>query len=303
MKLRLTEKDIEVLTFLRNYKIMLAADTKRIYKSKDYNRKRLKILEKEKYIKRVGRYIKLDINGVNLMREFRYEYSNVCRSYQYRDRLKEIVRIATQTISSSITFIPSWEIKNSNIFTEKARKYIGELNYQEKNAIAYYISKDKPKVYISQIINDIQKAVEHNNIIVFMEDMKALNKRNQYFMFGKTSTLIVKANSKNLEKMRLLQTLDYYEILARIYKKREILLSNWEKADYMTNKKEYIIFMPFIDTEKLHRLNIFYRNNKSTSRRIDIITLKENKQKVEEILSNKTNIIELDNYLGGINVE
>lgn len=69
------------------------------------------------------------------------------------------------------------------------------------------------------------------------------------------------------------------------------------------NIKEYIIFMPFIDTEKLHRLNIFYRNNKSTSRRIDIITLKENKQKIEEILSNKTNIIELDNYLGGINIE
>ena len=67
----------------------------------------------------------------------------------------------------------------------------------------------------------------------------------------------------------------------------------------MTEDKQYIFLIPFIDTEKLHKLNIFY-NNKISNRKIDILTLKENKRKIEEILSNNTNIIELDNWLGGI---
>ena len=61
--------------------------------------------------------------------------------------------------------------------------------------------------------------------------------------------------------------------------------------------------MPFIDTEKLHKLNIFYNNNKNTNRKIDIITLRENKEKIDEILTNRTNIIEIDNLLGGIDGE
>ncbi len=283
---------------------MLAADTKRIYLSKDYHYKRLKILEKEKYIKRVNTYyIKLDMNGINLMREFNYKYSNVCRKQEYQGRLKDIVKIATLTIGSTIEFTPSWEIKNDNIFTETARKYIGELFYQRKKAIAYYISRDKERIYIRQVVNDIQKTIDSKNVIIFMEDMKVLSKSNQYFIFGKKSTEIIKANSKNLERMREFQKLDFYEILCTIYKDKEILLSNWVKADYMTNEKDYIVLIPFIDTEKLHKLNIFYKNNKRTNRKIDIITLKENKEKIDEILTNKTNIIELDKYIGGINGE
>ena len=83
-----------------------------------------------------------------------------------------------------------------------------------------------------------------------------------------------------------------------------MLLSNWKNADYMTEGEEYIILMPFIDTEKLHRINIFFNNNKGTNRKISIMTLKENKEKIEEILTKKTNIIEIDESLmGGTNEE
>ena len=55
--------------------------------------------------------------------------------------------------------------------------------------------------------------------------------------------------------------------------------------------------MPFIDTEKLHGLNIAFNNNEKSNRKIDIVTLKENKEKIEEILISDINIIELDEYL------
>ena len=61
--------------------------------------------------------------------------------------------------------------------------------------------------------------------------------------------------------------------------------------------------MPFLDIDKLHRLNIFYKNNKEINREIDILTFKENTKKINEILTNRTNIIEIDNLLGGIDGE
>lgn len=194
-------------------------------------------------------------------------------------------------------------MKYNTIYTEKGRKFIGELNYQEKNYISYYISSNKEFIYIRQLINDIQKTVNYKNVLIFMENFKFFNKTNQYFIFGKESTVIIKANEKNFEKMELFQGLDLYEVIKQIYKEKEVLLSNWKKADYMIDTEQYIVLMPFIDTEKLHKLNIFYKNNQKSNRKIDIITLKENKEKINEILTNSANIIELDDLLGGIDGE
>ena len=301
MKLRLSNKDIQLLMFLKKYKIMFAADSKRIYQSIDYHNKRLKALEKERYIRRVDRYyIKLDINGIKLMRDIGYDYHNLCRRIDYQDRVKEISKIASLTLDSSMNFIASWELKDKSAFTEAGRKFIGELKYQNKNYLTYYISKNKGTVYIKQIINDIQKAVNYKNILVFMENLKPISKSNKYFIFGKENTLIVNVSKENLDKIRLFQKMDLYEIIKRIYKEKEVLLSNWNKADYMTEDKEYIILMPFLNTEKLHNLNIFYKNNQEIKRKIDILTLKENREKINEILTNRTNIIDIDYLLGGI---
>ncbi len=295
MKRRLTEKDILLLEFLCKYKMMLATDSKKIYKSKDYYLKRLKVLEKEQYIKRVNRYhIKLDIKGIKLVKELGFYYHNVCRKEKYQKRVQEIMKIATLTLDSDIRFLTSWEIKDSNVFTEMGRTFIGLLNYYNRDYIAYYISKDKSFHYVRQVINDVNKSIQYNKSVVFMEDLKNLNKSNKYFIFGKESTLIINPIKENLDRIRLLQEIDCYDILQQIYKGKEILLSNWAKADYMTEEKQYILFIPFIDTEKLHRLNIAFNNNEKLNRKIDIVTLKENKEKIEEILTNEINIVELD---------
>ena len=281
--------------------MMLGSDCKLIYNAKDYHRKRLKVLEKEKYIRRINKfYIKLDDRGTRMVKDFGYDYNFSCRRKEYVDRLNEVARIAALTIESNIDFIASWNLKDSNVFTQTSRKYLGKLRYQGKDRIVYYISRDKQIVYISQIVNDIQKITDYKDIIIFIEDMKIVND-NKSFIFGKESTVIVNPTIHNLSIMRKLEELDIYQIIKQIYDNTEILLSNWKKADYMTEDRRYIILMPFIDTEKLHKLNLFYKNNQKINRKIDIITLKENKEKIEDILTNKTNIIEIDNWLGGIN--
>lgn len=280
--------------------MMLGSDCKLIYNAKDYHRKRLKVLQKEKYIRRINKfYIKLDDRGTRMVKDFGYDYNFSCRRKEYVDRLNEVARIAALTIESNIDFIASWNLKDNNVFTQTSRKYLGKLRYRGKDRIVYYISRDKQIVYISQIVNDIQKITDYKDILIFIEDMKIVND-SKSFIFGKESTVIVNPTIQNLSIMRKLEELDIYQIIKQIYDNTEILLSNWKKADYMTDDRRYIILMPFIDTEKLHRLNIFYKNNQKINRRIDIITLKENKEKIEEILTNKTNIIEIDNWLGGM---
>ena len=279
---------------------MLGADCKRIYKSKYYYWKRLKILEKQRYIKRVNRvYIKLDNRGTRLVKKFGYDYSFSCWSKEYIERVKQIAIVAGLTIDSNIDFVASWNIKGDTELTQASRKYLGKLIYQDKETLVYYISKDKAISYRSQIVNDIQKIIECENIIILLENMEMLND-NQKFVFGKESTVIIKPTARNLLIMRKLEETDFYQITKQIYQNTEILLSNWENAEYMTEDNEYIVLMPFIDTEKLYRLNIFNRDIKNVKREISILTLKGNKEKINEILTNKTNIIEIDDWLGGI---
>lgn len=289
--------------FLAKYKMMLGSDCKKVYKTKDYHRKRLKVLEQEKYIRRVNRlYIKLDDKGTRMVKEFGYNYSFTCRKKKYIDRLNEIARIAALTIDSNIEFTASWNLKDSSIYTQTSRKYLGKLKYQDKESIVYYISKEKHISYISQTINDIQKIMNYKNILIFIENMNILSEK-QRFAFGKDSTIIINPTNDNLTIFKELEAFDFYEIVKKIYSDKEILLSNWKKAEYMTEDRVYIVVMPFIDTEKINRLRMFYKNNPKVNRKIDIITLKENKEKICEILTNKVNIIELDNWLGGINGE
>lgn len=286
--------------FLAKYKLMYGSDCKMVYNTKDYHRKRLKVLEQEKYIRRVNRlYIKLDVKGTKMVKDFGYDYSFNCRKKEYIDRLNEIAKVAALTINSNIEFVASWDLKDSNIYTQTSRKYLGKLKYMDKESIVYYISKDKQISYISQTINDIQKIMNYKNILIFIENINILNEK-QKFVFGKDSTIVINPTKFNLNILKKFEKVDFYEIVKKIYSNREILLSNWIKADYMTEDREYIVVMPFIDTEKLNKLRMFYKNNPNVNRKIDIITLKENKEKICEILTNKVNIIELDNWLGGI---
>ena len=57
--------------------------------------------------------------------------------------------------------------------------------------------------------------------------------------------------------------------------------------------------MPFIDTEKIERINWYYEENTNTKRNINIVTLRQNEQKLKGILKNKCSIKIIDNYIGG----
>ncbi len=157
MKVRLTERDVELIYFLGRYKKIKAVECKNIYKSKGYYFKRLKVLEKAKYIKREKRYIKADIEGRKLLNKLGVQNYNLCRNKDYQKRINDIIKIATLGFEENIEFIPSWELKEREVYTEFGRKYIGKLKYMNRNYIVYYISNQNSPIYVKQIIADIEK--------------------------------------------------------------------------------------------------------------------------------------------------
>lgn len=297
MKVRLTERDIELMYFLGRYKKIKAVECKNIYKSKGYYFKRLKVLEKAKYIKREKRYIKVDIEGRKLLNKLGVQNYNLCRNKDYQERINDIIKIATLGFEENIEFIPSWELKEREVYTEFGRKYIGELKYINRNYIVYYISNKNSPIYVKQIIADIEKIFLYKNVMIFLENFNMLNKKNDYFVIGDKEITIINPTEENLKLMKILNDIDIYDVIQEIYKGKEVLLSNWDKADYVTDDKQYIVSMPFIDTAKLHKLNISYKDNREDNKKVDILTLKENRKKINKILKKPTNIIEIDQYL------
>ena len=92
------------------------------------------------------------------------------------ERLKHIASIATLSIDSVIKFIPSWDIKEKDKFTETARRYIGKLIIENKEYLTYYISDKKEHIYIKQLLFDVNKSVNYDDIIIFVENFDVINK-------------------------------------------------------------------------------------------------------------------------------
>ena len=296
----LSKKDYEVLNFLLKYKMLKVEDASLIYKTKRYYRERINNLIYKKYVKRYKSFIVLDKEGRKALGETGNNYIKNIKNEAYMERLKNIASIATLSIDSPSKFIPSWKMKEKDKFTETARRYIGKIIIDNEEFLTYYISAKKEHVYIKQLIFDINKAINYDNIIIFVENFDAINKRYSNLAFGKDETLIILNTDENKEIIRKYNSIYPYEILERIFDD-EILVSDWEKADYLLEDGTYILYMPFLDTEKIERINWYYEENTNTKRNINIVTLRQNEQKLKEILNNKCSIKIIDNYIGGEN--
>jgi len=293
-------EDKILIEFLSKYKIMTIMDTKVIYKTDWYFRKRINKLIERGYLRRYKYYyIMLGRNGRKVCNLTGKDYIKNSSNSSYMARLVSISNIATISLNSDIKFIPSWEMKEKEIYTEIARKFLGEISRNQKKYVVYYMASNKTVTYLKQIIFDINKTINYDNLIIFVEDYEIISRMKSYFVFDKEHAYIIKNTKENKEILKKYNDIDFYDLIKSIYNK-PILISDWEYADYIVEPNHFIIVMPFIDTTKISQINWFYKENTSTKKKIDFITLKENKDVLKEILTDKCNVIILpDNLLGG----
>lgn len=296
----LKDEDIKVLKFLSKYKMLKIEDASFIYKRKRYFRQRINRLIQKEYVKRYKSYVIIDRNGRKLLGKSGTSYIKNMNNEVYMERLRTIASIATITINSNIEFIPSWDIKERDKFTETARKYIGKILIDSKEYLTYYITAKKEHVYIKQLIFDINKTINSQNIIIFTENFDVINKKYNNFVLGKENTFVILNNKENKELLKRYEEIDLHEQLEYIYGE-ELLISNWNNADYLLEDNTYIVSMPFINTERIARINWFFEENTEIQRKVEIVTLEENKSKIRELVVDKCEIRTFDkDLLGGL---
>ena len=161
----------------------------------------------------------------------------------YVERLKNIANIGILEINSDIKFMPSWDIKDKEIFTETTRRYIGVLTIDSKEYLTYYISLKKEDLYIKQLMFDIKKAVNYDDVIIFVDQLDVISKKYNNLSLGKDNIVIVLNDDYNKELFKKYYNQDIHDVLENMYSE-EILISNWKYADYMLEDNTYIITIP-----------------------------------------------------------
>lgn len=274
-RIRLQNRDIELLIFLGKYKIISLDNTRYIYETVTYQEKRIVALAKYNYIRRLKhRYITLGIKGKEYLLENGFEIREHCRNENNIERLNVISDIASCLIQDNLNFIPSWNMKKEDEPTTHSRRYIGKLEYNnQEEFLVYAIYDGKNDKYIKSIYYDIRKENGYTNAMIFTNDIEKIVLHEKEFYFGNKYTVLVPYNEygkfliRNNNEIR-------NSIYLRIKEMYNVELSDFKLGDLKLDDNNYAVIMPLINMETLAKLYYYY-NESNESKNIYIFGLKE----------------------------
>lgn len=289
-----SDEEINLIKFLAQFQYINVSDTKYFFKSKKYYRYRISNLISKKFIKKVKLNLVLDELGIEYCKQFNYKFTKRNRNKKYLPRLLYLSHLgAIYHNCDTIKFTPSYSMKDKNSYTITARRFIGILEINGIDYLAYNISKNHDNKYLTSVIYDIQKEKKYKNIIILINDKKRINVDN--FAFGMNQVIVMEDSSENLEKLKYQHSIAWSKILKDNYK-NEMSLAEYNFCDYTDHNNKYISLFYFLNTEKINRIKYFLRENKNKN--ADIICSKELEQDIRKELPNATYIIvDFENYI------
>lgn len=270
------EKDLEFLKYLAKFKIIKRTDAELVYGIK-YPKRRINKLIRNKWIKSYDRYyLKLTKVGVkNLFEKYNIKVYVPCRNKKYLERIKIISMISAIFYNSKIEFYPSWEVKG-NGYTTWQRKFIGEMKYQNKIYLVYFVKNDNFNFRMT--ILDANKDYLYDNIILFLEDYSIIKDQDVLMFPNKDEKLIISID--NIDKLIKTLELNKTEIINQIYS--NIYNSYYSFCECKTNNRN-IVFMPIINIDLINSMN-------SDIDKYEIITYKENIDIIKKLIREENDV-------------
>ncbi len=279
----LQNRDIELLIFLGKYKIISLDNTKYIYETKTYQEKRIVLLAKHDYVRRLKhRYITLGSKGKEYLLENEFEVRNHCRNENNMERLNVISDIASCLTQDNLIFTPSWNMKKEDEPTTYSRRYIGNLDYNEENFLVYAVYEGKDDKYIKSIYYDIKKENGYANVMIFTNNIEKIVLHEKGFYFGNKYTILIPYNEYGKFLMRNNYAIRH-SIYLRIKEMYDVELSDFRLADLKIDDDNYIVIMPLINMEILARLH-YYFNENDNYKNIYIFGLEEYESIIKQYL-------------------
>lgn len=288
------EEEISLIKFIAKFQYLGVNDTKYFFNSKKYYRKRITNLVEKKYLRRTKLTLVLDELGIEYAKLFKFDYTPINRNKKYYTRLLYISNLGAFFHSAkTINFTPSFSMKDKEMFTITARKFIGILDVNGIEYLTYHISSEHDNKYLTSVIYDIQKEKKYRNIIVLVNDIRRINITD--FAFGLNQVLVIEDNEVNREKLKYLNSINWTSIIQDNYKYK-MFLSEYSFCDYTDYKNTYISYFYFLDTEKINRIKQFLRENKNKN--ADIICNAELEKEIrKELPTAKFVIVDLEEYI------
>lgn len=289
------DEEISLIKFISKYQYLNGADSKYFFSSKKYYKQRISNLVSKKFLRRIKLNLVLDELGIEYAKMFNFEYNKLNRNKKYISRLLYLSNIgAFYNNCNTVKFIPSFSIKDKEMFTITARKFIGILDINGIEYLTYFISEEHDERYVKSVIYDIQKERKYKNIIVLVNDKKRINIDN--FTFGANQVIILEDTEENREELKYLNSIDWYSIVKEKYKKDKIYLSDYNFCEYTNYKNKYITTFYFFDTEKINRIKYFLRENKNKNADI-ICSAKIKDDLIKELPNCNYTVIDLEEYI------
>ena len=288
------DEEISLIKFIAKFQYLSVNDTKYFFSTQKYYRKRITSLVQKKYLRRTKSTLVLDELGIEYCKLFNFEYTPLNRNQKYFPRLLYISNLGAYFHNSKTTqFTPSFAMKDKEMFTITARKFIGVLDINGIEYLTYHISSEHTNKYILSVIYDIQKERKYKNIIVLIDDLNRINK--QDFAFGNNQVLVIEDSEENREKLKYLNSVNWSRIIEKHYRNKAYI-AEYNFCDYTDYKSKYISYFYFLDTEKINRIKYFLRENKNKNADI-ICTLKIKKEIQKELPTAHYIIVDLEDYI------
>ena len=290
------DEEINLLKFISMYQYLDTKDIPYFFSTQKYYKKRISNLVAKRYLKKVNsHYLVLDKIGIEFASLFNFQYNKLNRNIKYLPRLLYISKLAAfYNKSDKVNFIPSFNIKGKQEFTITSRKFIGVLEINGLEYLTYYLTHEHTNKYLRLVIYDLQKEKRFKNIIILTNDENRIVTSD--FSFGMNQVLIIKDTQENREKMKYLQSINWYNVIKEQYKEFNIYLSDYNFCEYTDYKNKYINTFYFFDTEKVNRIKYFLKENKDKN--ADIMCSSQLKERLEKELPNcNYRIIDLEQYI------
>lgn len=289
------DNEIELIKFIAKFQYLSMPDSQYFFpSSKYYYRNRVNNLIAKKFVKKVKSNLMLDEIGIEYCQLFNFEYNKRNRNKKYLSRLLQLSNIgAFYNKCELVTFIPSFNMKDKEIYTVTARRFIGILEINGFEYLTYKITSEQDSKYTMSVIYDIQKEKCYKNIIILIDEPSKININD--FAFGMNQVLIITDTIENREKLKYLKRVNWAKIIYKYYRNK-IVLAEYSFCDYTDYKKTYIAYFYFLDTEKINRIKQFLRENRNKN--IDIICNTQLEQELKKELPTAHYIIvDLEEYI------
>lgn len=276
------DEEIGLINFIAKYQYLDVNDVKYFFSSQQYYRKRITGLIQKEFLRRIDLKLVLGRLGIEYAKLYNFEYTPLCRDKRYIPRLMYISNLGAFYYNCKlVTFMPSFAIKEKDVFTTKARKFTGILDINGVDYLIYNILKEHSKKYLTSVVYDIQKEVKYQNIIIFINGIERVNINEM--AFGMNRLILLEDNKENREKLKYLHSINWSKIIEDYYYNK-VFLAEYNFCDYTDHKNTYVSTFYFLDTEKVHKIKYFLRENPNKS--ADIICGPEIEQDLKREIPN-----------------